>query len=150
MTTIYFTTGINLPVDFTAGIPNSLPSSTSNGISGSITRGISTGIPGSMTTDIPANIPTLNLGQSLHHVEQLRQTQEARNPWYPTGILALYTSFTSSVSTVTYTFNATSGISRKIYRNSSESVLEFDEWRNDITRFNFGKNLSMKFFKFVI
>ncbi|XP_011694449.1 PREDICTED: uncharacterized protein LOC105453874 [Wasmannia auropunctata] len=76
--------GIDLPVDFTASIPNSLTSNTPNGISGSITDGISTGIPGGMTTNIPASIPTLNLGQSLHHVEQLRPTQEARNPWYPT------------------------------------------------------------------
>ncbi|XP_025992174.2 uncharacterized protein LOC105194929 [Solenopsis invicta] len=82
--------GINLPVDFTASMPNSLTSSTPNGISGSITGGISTSIPGGMTADIPASMPTLNLGQSLHHVAQLRQTQEARDPWYPTGILVLY------------------------------------------------------------
>ncbi|XP_036145417.1 uncharacterized protein LOC105840065 isoform X1 [Monomorium pharaonis] len=77
---------VDLPVDFTASIPNSLSTSTPNGISGSITDGISTGIPGSMTADIPASMPTLNLGQSLHHVAQLRQTQEARDPWYPTGL----------------------------------------------------------------
>ncbi|XP_018308919.1 uncharacterized protein [Mycetomoellerius zeteki] len=79
-------THIDLPVDFTASIPNSLTSNTPNGISGSITGGISTSIPGSMTMDIPASIPTLNFGQTLHHVEQLRSTQEARNPWYPTGL----------------------------------------------------------------
>ncbi|KYN02104.1 hypothetical protein ALC62_07094 [Cyphomyrmex costatus] len=79
-------THIDLPVDFTASIPNSLTSNTPNGISGSITGGISTSIPDGMTMDIPANIPTLNFGQTLHHVEQLRSTQEARNPWYPTGL----------------------------------------------------------------
>ncbi|KYN38580.1 hypothetical protein ALC56_07063 [Trachymyrmex septentrionalis] len=79
-------THIDLPVDFTASIPNSLTSNTPNGISGSITGGISTSIPGGMTMDIPASIPTLNFGQTLHHMEQLRSTQEARNLWYPTGL----------------------------------------------------------------
>ncbi|XP_018363983.1 PREDICTED: uncharacterized protein LOC108761766 [Trachymyrmex cornetzi] len=79
-------THIDLPVDFTASIPNSLTSNTPNSISGSITGGISTSIPDGMTMDIPASIPTLNFGQTLHHVEQLRSTQEARNPWYPTGL----------------------------------------------------------------
>ncbi|XP_011639588.1 uncharacterized protein LOC105428794 [Pogonomyrmex barbatus] len=82
--------GIDLPADFTASMPNSLTPSTPNGISGSITGGISTGIPDGMTADIPASIPTLNLEQSLHRIEQLRQTQGARNPWYPTGILVLH------------------------------------------------------------
>ncbi|CAL1679853.1 unnamed protein product [Lasius platythorax] len=77
---------MNLPLDFTASIPNSLTPSISNSISGSITGGISTGIPSGMMADMPASIPTLNLGQSLHRVEQLQQTQEARNPWYPTGL----------------------------------------------------------------
>ncbi|EFN74017.1 hypothetical protein EAG_14601 [Camponotus floridanus] len=71
----------NLPLDFMGSIPNNL---TPN-IFESITGGISTGIPSAMMADMPASIPTLNLGQSLHHIEQL-QTQEARNPWYPTGL----------------------------------------------------------------
>lgn len=79
---------MNLPLDFMTGIPNSLTASIPDSISGSMTGGISTSIPGGMTTDMPGGVPTLNLGQSLHRVEQLRQTQEARNPWYPTGILA--------------------------------------------------------------
>lgn len=83
---LYFVAGTNLPLDFMGSIPNSLTPSTSNSISGSITGGISTGIPSGMMVDMPARIPTLNLGQSLHRIEQLRQTQEARNPWYPTGI----------------------------------------------------------------
>ncbi|KAM0726955.1 hypothetical protein ACS0PU_007116 [Formica fusca] len=74
---------MSLPSDFMASIPSP---SISNSISGSITGGISTGIPSGMMADMPASIPTLNLGQSLHRVEQLRQTQEARNPWYPTGL----------------------------------------------------------------
>lgn len=89
ITAPYFVVGMNLPLDFTASIPNSLTPSISNSISGSITGGISTGIPSGMMADMPASIPTLNLGQSLHRVEQLQQTQEARNPWYPTGILAI-------------------------------------------------------------
>lgn len=67
----------------------SIPNNLTPSVSGSITGGISTGIPSGMMADMPASIPTLNLGQSLHHIEQL-QTQEARNPWYPTGILAIY------------------------------------------------------------
>ncbi|XP_032688170.1 uncharacterized protein LOC116852193 [Odontomachus brunneus] len=77
---------MNLPMDFMANIPNSLTASIPDSISGSITGSMSTSIPGGMTTDMPASIPTLNLGQSLHRMEQLRQTQEARNPWYPTGL----------------------------------------------------------------
>lgn len=86
ITALYFIAGMSLPSDFMASIPSP---SISNSISGSITGGISTGIPSGMMADMPASIPTLNLGQSLHRVEQLRQTQEARNPWYPTGILAI-------------------------------------------------------------
>ncbi|XP_029158241.1 uncharacterized protein LOC114930561 [Nylanderia fulva] len=80
---------VNLPLDSMTSIPNSLTPSISNTISGSITGGISTGIPSGMMADMPASIPTLNLEQSLHRIEQLQQTQEARNPWYPTGILAI-------------------------------------------------------------
>ncbi|XP_050455388.1 uncharacterized protein LOC126853583 [Cataglyphis hispanica] len=80
---------LSLSSDFMTSIPNSPTSSISNSISGSITGGISTGIPSGMMADMPASIPTLNLGQSLHRVEQLRQTQETRNPWYPTGILVI-------------------------------------------------------------
>ncbi|KAL6434437.1 hypothetical protein ACFW04_006090 [Cataglyphis niger] len=78
--------GLSLPSDFMTSIPNSPTSSISNSKSGSITGGISTGIPSGMMAVMPASIPTLNLGQSLHRVEQLRQTQETRNPWYPTGL----------------------------------------------------------------
>ncbi|XP_014467967.1 PREDICTED: uncharacterized protein LOC106740961 isoform X2 [Dinoponera quadriceps] len=77
---------VNLPLDFMTSMPSSLTASIPDSISGSITGGISTSIPGGMTTDMPAGIPTLNLGQSLHRAEQLRQTQEARNPWHPTGL----------------------------------------------------------------
>ncbi|XP_011049488.1 PREDICTED: uncharacterized protein LOC105143134 isoform X1 [Acromyrmex echinatior] len=91
-------THIALPVD-TESIPNSLTSNTPNGISGSITEGISTSIPDGMTTDIPASIPTLNFGQTLH-VKQLRSTQEARNPWYPTGLDGInYTLHTGNPTT---------------------------------------------------
>ncbi|XP_072767266.1 uncharacterized protein [Anoplolepis gracilipes] len=78
---------MKLPSDFMASIPNNLTPTISNSISESITGSISTGIPSGMMADMPASIPTLNLGQSLHRVEQqLRQTQEARNPWYPTDL----------------------------------------------------------------
>ncbi|XP_020282670.1 uncharacterized protein LOC109854206 isoform X2 [Pseudomyrmex gracilis] len=78
--------GLNLHSDFMESIPNSLTPSISNSISGSITGSISTSIPGSMTPGMPASIPTLSLGQSLHRAEQLQQTQEARNLWYPAGL----------------------------------------------------------------
>lgn len=89
ITALYSVTGINLPLDSMTRIPNNLTPSISNAISESITGGISTSIPSGMMADMPASIPTLNLGQSLHRVEQLQQTHEARNPWYPTGILAI-------------------------------------------------------------
>nr|XP_012221298.1 PREDICTED: uncharacterized protein LOC105671590 [Linepithema humile] len=78
--------GVNLPLGFVASVPNSPTSSISNSIFGSITDGISTGIPDSMTANMPMSIPTLSLEQTLHRAEQLRQTQEARNLWYPTGL----------------------------------------------------------------
>lgn len=87
---LQFTAGINLPLGFTTSVPNSpMMPSISNSISGSVIDGISTGIPGSLTANIPMSIPTLGLEQTLHRAEQLRQTQEARNLWYPTGMLAI-------------------------------------------------------------
>lgn len=89
ITALYFIANLSLPSDFMTSISNSPTSRISNSIFGSITGGISTGTPSGMMADMPASIPTLNLGQSLHRVEQLRQTQETRNPWYPTGILVI-------------------------------------------------------------
>ncbi|XP_019699850.2 uncharacterized protein LOC105189360 isoform X2 [Harpegnathos saltator] len=99
---------INLPLDFMASMPNSLATSIPDNISGSITGGVSTSIPGGMTTDMPASVPTLNLGQSLHRAEQLRQTQEARNPWYPTGLQLQLGGF-GGINYTLHTSNPTAG-----------------------------------------